>query len=106
MAVYRLWANAINGGVTGAMDVIDPTDIDGSTTALTVGSTCEVTDEANGIEATYEAYNDGPGTEDYPNEIVPDTNPGNWYWKLVTLRYAYEDAINSAVGYNNTPGAF
>ena len=55
MAAYRLWASAINGGGTGAMDGIDPTDIDGSATALTEGSTCDVIDKTNGIKAEYEA---------------------------------------------------
>lgn len=102
----RYWANGINGGGTGKMDSLDPTDMDGSATALVVGDTCEIIDDTNGIKAEYIAQSTASMTELYPDIIIPDTNASNWWWKLITIRYDYEDGVNAAIGYANTPGAF
>lgn len=102
----RYWATTINGGATGAMDNLDPDDMDGSATSLVVGDTCQVIDNTNGIKAEYIAQSTASMSESYPDQIIPDLNAGNWWWKLITIRYNYEDGVNAAIGYANTPGAF
>lgn len=100
------WASTINGGGTGAMDGIDPTDTDGSATALAVGDTCTVKDGTNNIKATYVARSSAGKSEIYPTIIIPDTNPSNWYWELIEITYRYQSGASASLIYANTPGAF
>lgn len=100
------WASAINGGGTGAMDGIDPTDTDGSATALAAGDACIVVDESTGVTAMYEAKSTASMTEKYPDVIIPDTNPSNWWWKCILIKFDYEDAVGAALAYANIPGVF
>ena len=103
MANYY-WASTINGGGTGAMDAYDPTDMDGSATALAVGDVCEVVDPTNKLRAKYTAKSTASMSEDYPNVIIPDTNPSNWWWDLLEITYDYQEPVASILAYANTPG--
>ena len=100
------WASAINGGGTGSLDGIDPTDTDGSATALAAGDACIVVDQSTGVTAVYEAMNSAGASEKYPDVIVPDSNPGNYWWKCILIKFDYEDAVGAVLAYNNIPGAF
>ena len=100
------WASTINGGGTGAMDGIDPTDTDGSATALAVGDVCIVVDKANDLWAKYEVKSTASMSESFPTVIIPDSNPGNFWWDLVDIKYGYESPMNSAIGYANFPGVY
>ena len=100
------WASAVNGGGTGAMDAYDPTDMDGSATALAVGDACVVIDEGEGTFAVYEAKSTASMSESFPDIIIPDTNPSNWWWDCVKITFDYEQACNAALAYANIPGSF
>ena len=99
----KYWATSVNGGVSGAMDAIDPTDTDGSATALVVVDKCEVIEET--IISIYEAKSTASMTESFPDVILPDTNPGNWWWDLIN-RKPRDEGMVAALVYANTPGAF
>ena len=104
MAAYY-WASTINGGGAGALDAYNPTNMDGSSRALAVGDVVIVIDKANDLFAVYEAKSTASMTESYPTVIIPDTNPSNWWWDLVDIRYGYNGPVNSVIGYANIPGA-
>ena len=107
MAAALYWASSINGGGTGSLDGIDPTDTDGSARALAVGDACIVVDEATDeVTAIYVAKSSAGQSEKYPDIIIPDSNPSNWYWKNILIKFSYEDAVSAALAYANIPGAF
>ncbi|MEN8250667.1 MAG: hypothetical protein ABFS32_17165 [Bacteroidota bacterium] len=70
------------GGTEGALDSIDPTNLDGTGQVLTDSSACLV------ITATNDIYlfkaSSAPGqVESIPDIIIPDNNPGDWYWERI-----------------------
>lgn len=100
------WASVINGGGTGAMDGIDPTDTDGSATALAAGDAVIVADDDGEVVALYAVRNSAGQSEVYPDIIIPDTNPGNFWFECLLIKFGYEDAVSAVLAYANTPGAF
>lgn len=99
----KLWASSVNGGASGSLDSIDPTNIDGSATSLVAGDKCRVYED--NIESTYTARSNAGMSEAYPDVIIPDTNPSNWWWEL-TNRKPRDEGMVTALLYANTPGAF
>ena len=77
----RYWATSVDSGA-GSLAAIDPTDTDGSSTVLAVGDACVVhTDYA---EYWYTAKSSSV-TENQPMIVVPNTNPGTWWWELIEV---------------------
>lgn len=99
----KYWATSVIGGVSGSLDSIDPLDTDGSTTLLAVGDVIEVIEST--MISVYTARSTASMTESYPDIIIPDTNPGNWWYEL-TNRKPRDEGMATAIFYANTPGAF
>lgn len=99
----RYWASTINGGTEYAMDLIDPTDTDGTTTALVAGDICDVVEED--MISIYIARESAGAVEKVPDIIIPDNNPGNFWWELIE-RIPQDEGILTSLAYSNTPGAF
>jgi hypothetical protein len=70
------------GNTENSVDGIDPTNIEGTGQLLTTGCTVIVITNANDIYL-YRATNSPGAVESVPDIIIPDINPGNWYWQLV-----------------------
>ena len=101
MAINRYFATSLTGGAAGSLDSIDPTDTDGSSTALAVGDICDVIEDGK-QPVTYIAKSASGMVEKPPEIIIPNTNAGNWYWEL-------QPTTNGAVMalvYSNMPGGF
>ena len=97
----RYWATNIDGG-SGSLANIDPTDTDGSATALVVGDSCKVVTD----DAFYEYLaRSSSVTENQPDIVVPNTNPGTWWWELIEVVQRNTGMINQLL-YENMPGAF
>jgi hypothetical protein len=99
----KYWATSITGGSSGSLDSIDPTDTDGSSTVLAVGDICEVVE--NDMISQYTAKSNAGIMESIPDLIIPDTNPGNWYWELIE-RIPQNEAMITAILYGNIEGGF
>ena len=99
----RYWAGAVAGGGSGAMDLIDPTDTDGSSTVLAAGDTCRVVEDD--LISEYVARNSGGASESLPDVVIPDANAGNFWWELVEYTPQNTGMINQLL-YENMPGAF
>jgi len=99
----RYWADGLTGGTAGKLDNIDPTDTDGSSTALAAGDVCAVI-EADML-SEYIARESAGASESAPDIIIPDNNPGNFWWELIT-RSAQDEGPATTIIYANTPGAF
>lgn len=96
----KYWATSVDGGA-GSLATIDPTDTDGSNTALVVGDACEV--QTNDAEYWYIARSSSV-TENQPLIVVPNTNPGTWWWELIEV--IHNTGILDQLMYENTSGAF
>ncbi len=81
--INRYWATGLTGGVAGALDRIDPTDTDGSATVLAAGDSAEVI--TNTATYTYIARESAGATESSPDVIIPDNNPGDFWWELIEM---------------------
>jgi hypothetical protein len=99
----KYWATGINGGTEGFMDLIDPTDTDGSATALVAGDICDV-DEDDMI-SKYIARDSAGASESYPDVIIPDNNPSDFWWELIEQIPQNTGMIDQLL-YENMPGAF
>lgn len=99
----RYWANNLIGGSAGSLDIIDPSDTDGSATALVVGDICDVVQET--MISIYIARNSSGAVESLPEVILPDLNTGNWWWELIE-RIPRDEGVVTALLYGNTPGVF
>lgn len=99
----RYWADAINGGTGNSMDLLDPTDTDGSSTVLVAGDICDVVEDD--MISMYVARESAGKSEDAPDVIIPDSNPGNFWWELVE-RTPQDEGVMTSLAYSNTPGAF
>lgn len=97
----RYWATSVDGGA-GSLASIDPTDTDGSSTALGVGDSCKVVTENTLYE--YIARQSSV-SESQPDIVVPNTNPSTWWWELVETVEQNTGMINQLL-YENMPGAF
>lgn len=82
----RYWCKSLTGGVSGSLDNLDPLDMDDTDTGLilVVGDICDVTDSINDKLYWYVAKFASGKSESSPDLIIPDNNPSNWYWELVT----------------------
>ena len=80
MAINRYFATSLAGGAAGSLDSIDPTDTDGSGTALAVGDICDVIEDGR-QPVSYIAKSASGMTEALPEIVIPNTNAGNWYWQ-------------------------
>lgn len=76
---------AITGGGD-ALDGIDPTNIDETTATLKEGSTAWIITDPGNDMYLYRAYEQSGMVESFPDIIIPDNNPGNWYWQLVKCK--------------------
>jgi hypothetical protein len=101
--INRYWAKALTGGTNNALDAIDPTDTDGTSTALAAGDICDVVEED--MISIYIARESAGASESVPEIIVPDNNPGNFWWELIE-RIPQDEGILTSLAYANTPGAF
>lgn len=103
----RLWATAHIGGTEGALDNIDPTDIKGNSTFITleVGDVCEVIDGTS-TPHLYVARNSAGAVELLPNVVVPDNNAGDWWWEKMSDGSATTTGMVDALLYANIPGGF
>jgi hypothetical protein len=99
----RYWATGLTGGTAGFLDAIDPTDTDGSATALVDGDFCDVVEED--MISLYIARESSGAVENVPDIIVPDNNPGNFWWELIE-RIPQDEGILTSLAYANTPGGF
>jgi len=99
----RYWGNSLTGGSAGALDAINPTDTDGSATALVAGDICDIVED--NMVSMYVARNSAGAVESVPDIIVPDTTPGNFWWELIE-RMPQDEGVLGALAYGNTPGAF
>jgi hypothetical protein len=99
----KYWASSIVGGVSGSLDSIDPTDTDGSATALVAGDICTV--DQDDMLSWYIARDSSGATESEPDVIIPDTNPSNFWWELIE-RIPQNEGMVSSILYNNIPGGF
>lgn len=99
----RYWATSVTGGSTGSLDSIDPTDTDGSATALVAGDICDITEDD--ILSVYVARNSPGASEDSPDVVIPDTNPGNFWWELIE-RIPQNTGMIDQLLYENMPGSF
>jgi hypothetical protein len=99
----RYWAHGLTGGTAGYLDAIDPLDTDTKGTALADGDFCDVME--SDMVSVYIAHESAGQVENDPDIIIPDTNPGNWYWELVE-RYPQDEGPVTALLYANTAGAF
>lgn len=83
----RYWCRSLIGGVLGSLDNIDPddtTDTPSSPVVLVVGDICQVINSTDVKLYWYVAKSLAAQVEDSPNIIIPDNNPGDWYWELIT----------------------
>ena len=97
----RYWATSIDDG-SGSLANIDPTNTDGSSTTLVVGDTCKVTED----DAFYEYVARSSSVTEYqPDIVVPNANPGTWWWELIETVERNSGMINQLL-YENMPGAF
>lgn len=99
----KYWATSINGGSSGSLDSLDPTDMDGSATALVAGDVCEVVEDD--MISHYIAKSSVGQVELAPDIIIPDVNPSNWYWELIE-RIPQDEGMVTALIYSNIPGGF
>ncbi len=99
----RYWGSTLTGGGVGALDAIDPTDTDGSATTLTAGDICEITEDD--MLSTYIVRNSGGAVEASPDVIIPDSNPGTFWWELIE-RIPQNTSMLDQLLYENMPGAF
>lgn len=99
----KYWATSIYGGSSGSLDSIDPTDTDGSATALVVGDICVVSE--SDMISEYVAKSSAGYSESIPDIIIPDVNPSNWYWELIE-RIPQDEGMVTALLYSNIPGGF
>lgn len=101
----KLWASTLTGGSSGALDAINPADVvgDASNIALEAGDICEVILEST--IHTYIAISSAGAVEKVPDIIIPDTNPGNFWWKLIHTSNRTDGMID-ALMYQMIPGGF
>ena len=99
----RYWATSITGGTSGSLDNIDPTDTDGSATALVAGDVCDVVEDD--MLSSYVARNSAGATESSPDVIIPDNSPGNFWWELIERTPQNTGMIDQLL-YENTPGSW
>ena len=99
----RYWATAVSGGAAGSMDAIDPTNTDGSATALVAGDRCDV--EEDDMSSKYVARNSAGATESLPDVVIPDLSPGNFWWELIE-RIPQDEGMVTALLYANIEGSF
>ena len=101
MATNKYFALFSSGGAAGSMDSIDPNNTDGAGTGLAVGDICTVTPDGE-YETVYIAKSMPGVTEKLPERVLPNTNPGDWYWELQP-----EESVRTQILlYNNLPGGF
>jgi len=83
---FFLNRSELTGGGPYAVDGIDPTDIDGTGITLLPGSAVLVITDTFDISLykLMEAETTPPA-ESVPDVIIPDNNPGNWYWELIDV---------------------
>lgn len=79
------WATSYTGGLSGALDAIDPQDASGDSTniPLAAGDACLVI--ASSGANLYVLQDSAGAVEDGVEVIKPDSNPGNLWWKRVQL---------------------
>lgn len=101
----KLWAKGIAGGTEGYLDAIDPNDLIGNSSGMTLaaGDVCEVI--FNGIIYMYEAQESAGAVEQGIDVIIPDKNAGNFWWKLLN-RVDRTDGMLDALLYQTTSGGF
>lgn len=99
----RYWATGLIGGSTGKLDGIDPLDTDGSATALVAGDICDVKEDD--MMSSYIARESAGASENVPDIIIPDNNPGNFWWELIE-RVPQDEGVITTLAYENTPGTF
>ncbi len=99
----RYWATSVNGGATGSLDSIDPTDTDGSATALAAGDICDVDEED--LISKYIARNSAGASESAPDVIIPDSNASNFWWELIE-RVPQNTGMVDQLLYENMPGVW
>lgn len=99
----RYWATGRGGTSVGFIDQIDPTDTDGSSTALAAGDVCTVIEED--FISEYIARESAGATEHFPDIIIPNSNAGDFWWELVE-EIPQQTGMVTQLLYENMPGAF
>lgn len=101
--MQRIYCDALTGGAANALDGVDPTDVVGNLTsvALAAGWIAEVNEAT--VVSLYVARESAGAVEDAPRIIVPDVNPGNFWWELIK-RSPRIESMTKVLIYANIPG--
>lgn len=99
----RYWATSVSGGAAGSLDSIDPTDTDGNGKQLASGDSCRVVESE--LISEYIAIESASASESLPDVVIPDNNPGSFWWSLVEQFPQNTGVIDSLI-YENIDDAF